>query len=70
MLASLSSREANDLAGVSLDHDQRAVLEAACLDLLNTSGTGISLLELIVLFHISFYNLISIYYIKMVVPTI
>jgi len=52
VLTSLGGRETDDLARVALDHDQRAVLEATSLNLLNTGGTGVSLLELIVLFHL------------------
>ena len=48
----LGSREADGLAGMVLDHDQRSVVEANCLDLLISGGTGISLLELIVFFYL------------------
>jgi hypothetical protein len=59
MLSSLGSGEADDLAGMALNHDQRSVLEATSLDLLNSGGTGISLLKLIVLFHL-FYLKVNI----------
>lgn len=61
VLAGLGGGETDDLARVALDHDEGAVLEATSLNLLDTGGTGISLLELIivVLFHLAYFKLIS-----------
>jgi hypothetical protein len=61
VLSGLGSGETNDLARVTLDHDEGTVLEATSLNLLNTSGTGVSLLELIivVLFHLAYLKIIS-----------
>ena len=61
VLASLGGGETDDLARVALDHDEGAVLEATSLNLLDAGGTGVSLLELIIvfLFHLAYFKLIS-----------
>ena len=61
VLTGLGSGETDDLARVTLDHDERTVLEGTSLNLLDTGGTGVSLLELIIviLFHLAYFKLIS-----------